>query len=700
MAREIINKLCSKAKLDRDRGFNELKTFLNQCEDETVSDIQNDLLNLLEEDDRGWEFRHGGLSGSRCVLEQRRLNFGNNVNDGDDIDNSQEAFAFSLIDRSTELLDHNEFRVRIAAGELLGILCKILGPDVYEKSKSQILDGIRSNLERHGLGEDSSPDDMVDSSNQQPESILSSSPNTSARLIERRSSDASQIFHDTAGWKSLETYMKCLQSVILGCGNKFNPFVDQELLDLIFEALTHTNRFVRETGYYVCGALVTCGAKTGSENDSEAKLTEENAIYRHGKVFSEYLGKGLADNWSQVRMAGSVATRQFLVSLPSDDARSKFYPVLIPRMCLNRYYVAEGVRIYSQETWRQITHGEGKALVEKFITDVVGYYVESTDSDNHAVREAACACIAELGSKIEKGCVSPHVAKLLETLLICFNDDSWPVRDAACIACGHFVLCFPEESKSSLPALYPLFFNNLQDNIASVRQGAAVAITNIIKAYGGTEQETVFAKIKEGFEKIKDQPASSEKYGSLEKTPATYGVVKQLRDNDMDLHTDQQMYSCGSLAPKMGRGGGCMDHKFRKPSEPWELADGCVNLLAELSHVPAVTAKVGNLVPAMATACNTKDYTHYNNFLETVCRQLPNLAKGLGKRPFKMYLEMFLDYIFDALESDVALTSAAASQCLIDLSLFLGAGIFRGRIENYNSMYLRRFDSIPGVPRS
>ena len=37
-----------------------------------------------------------------------------------------------------------------------------------------------------------------------------------------------------------------------------------------------------------------------------------------------------------------------------------------------------------------------------------------------------------------------------------------------------------------------------------------------------------------------------------------------------------QMYSCGSLAPKMGRGsgGGCMDHKFRKPPEPWELADG------------------------------------------------------------------------------------------------------------------------------
>lgn len=31
----------------------------------------------------------------------------------------------------------------------------------------------------------------------------------------------------------------------------------------------------------------------------------------------------------------------------------------------------------------------------------VDYYIEQTLSDNHAVREAACACIAELGSKVQ-----------------------------------------------------------------------------------------------------------------------------------------------------------------------------------------------------------------------------------------------------------------------------------------------------------
>ena len=30
----------------------------------------------------------------------------------------------------------------------------------------------------------------------------------------------------------------------------------------------------------------------------------------------------------------------------------------------------------------------------------VTFYISQTEADNHAVREAACACIAELGSKV------------------------------------------------------------------------------------------------------------------------------------------------------------------------------------------------------------------------------------------------------------------------------------------------------------
>jgi hypothetical protein len=35
-----------------------------------------------------------------------------------------------------------------------------------------------------------------------------------------------------------------------------------------------------------------------------------------------------------------------------------------------------------------------------------------------------------------------------------------------------------------MDTMYPLFFENLQDNIPSVREGGAVSLANVCKAYG------------------------------------------------------------------------------------------------------------------------------------------------------------------------------------------------------------------------
>ena len=48
------------------------------------------------------------------------------------------------------------------------------------------------------------------------------------------------------------------------------------------------------------------------------------------------------------------------------------------------------------------------------------------------------------------------------------------------------------------------------------------------------------------------------------------------------------MYSCGSLAPKMKRGGGgCMDHQFHKPAQPWEKSEGYT--AHKHTHIPTST---------------------------------------------------------------------------------------------------------------
>ena len=54
-----------------------------------------------------------------------------------------------------------------------------------------------------------------------------------------------------------------------------------------------------------------------------------------------------------------------------------------------------------------------------------------------------------------------------------------------------------------------------------------------------TEQEAatqIFDKVKAGLEGVEKQEANAEKYSALDKGAATYGVVKKLRDNDMDIH--------------------------------------------------------------------------------------------------------------------------------------------------------------------
>jgi hypothetical protein len=112
----------------------------------------------------------------------------------------------------------------------------------------------------------------------------------------------------------------------------------------------------------------------------------------------------LADNWSQVRMAASVLCRTLLLQVltagNTELLQTQIYPQLIPRMCLNRFYLAQGVKLYSQETWK-ILFGEnssfggnnqGQEMVVRYAGAVCRYYAKMADADNHCVREVRNIC--------------------------------------------------------------------------------------------------------------------------------------------------------------------------------------------------------------------------------------------------------------------------------------------------------------------
>lgn len=90
--------------------------------------------------------------------------------------------------------------------------------------------------------------------------------------------------------------MKCLHCAICGLGSaRFSEYRDPEILTLIFKAVNHTNRFVRETGYDLLGTIIEnhgCGG-VGTDQDGVDSVPDFIRV-------AKQLAIGLADNWSQV----------------------------------------------------------------------------------------------------------------------------------------------------------------------------------------------------------------------------------------------------------------------------------------------------------------------------------------------------------------------------------------------------------------
>ena len=61
------------------------------------------------------------------------------------------------------------------------------------------------------------------------------------------------------------------------------------------------------------------------------------------------------------------------------------------------------------------------------------------------------------------------------------------MRDVACVACGHFVAAFPEDSKVKFDELAKLWFDHLSDNINSVREHSAMALISVMRSAYQTE---------------------------------------------------------------------------------------------------------------------------------------------------------------------------------------------------------------------
>eukprot|EP00775_Hariotina_reticulata_P005826 gene5826-6067_t len=614
---------------------------------------------------------------------------------------SLQGFDELMVSESLRLLEDPEVRVRLAVGQLLRSLAAKLGVEVYQRCQKTVLESIHDHFDREGEGNRadsnfssgfSTPAAAYNSAGNDPGSPTAAAPGSpgSNDLLAALLATSYQplvpgvgvMRHGTEGWKCLETSMKAMQQLMEGTGQQVAPFITDDLLELLIRSVRHPNRYVRETAHFTIATL--CEALEGPR------------LLGAGQDLAECLADGMTDNWSQVRYAACVATRNFMRCVGEDGER--FLPTLTGPMCLNRYYVAEGVRRFAQDTWRQVMGTSGPTQVAKHINQVteklfsgcwghpvVFYHISQSKASNHVVREAACAVIAELMDKVERPAVAPHVPDLLRALLLCFKDSSWPVRDAACTACGRCVLSYPEESREVLDSLYSLWFDHLSDNIPTVREDSAMALAKAITAYGEEAVAQVVDVLRRLLPEAYKQPAESERYSDLDNTTTFGAAARRARDNDPAVHTNQDMFSCGSLAARFStdrlvRGDGCNDFGVPRAKEPWEASDGAVYMVRELAAVAPAAAV--EFVPQLADLARLSTFQHAYNMHETIWRSLPSIAQCVGIKEFKQqYLELFLQPLFADLRCGHQLAEAEAGACISKLRDLIGARIFAGRLD-------------------
>lgn len=557
-------------------------------------EVQQLALETMKSD--AWEAKQGGLQAAAEAIKAWDV----------------PDFRARVLEEVPRLLLDPEYRVRKAVSSVLRECCQRDGLVIYDKMGKIVLDDIRDKFKR--------PEEEP----KEPEQNAGYAEPTAPPVF----------LHDTEGWRSLETSMGALEAMMQGCGEAFTPYIDESMLDLMQECSRHTNRFVREYTYFALKNVYDV-----CDHDAFMSLVAPKTV--------AVLANGIKDNWSQVRYAASVAARAF--NDKAGDEKEKFYPQLLGLMCLNRHYVAEGVRLFSQETWRRVCGPQGGArLLVAHFDSVLDAYVDASRAPNHAVREAASNCISELAARVAGSPAAPtpfrehftsaRVQRMLNALLDAFRDESWPVRDVASTALGHFVQAFPDECKGILPEVLELWFDQMADNIPSLRRNGAAALASAMKVWPELWSQ-VLPRLQKTLPEVLMQPEHSEIFTDY--TPSgPFSVPKSkstaVGEKSDPAFTDQVMYSCGSSAPKTfkqkrAKDSGCMNCAVEAPHQLWEASEGMVHLMTELAQLDATQLPLAELMPSLAKAYACSQYRHHHLLKQRVCERLPELTKALGK---------------------------------------------------------------------
>lgn len=315
--------------------------------------------------------------------------------------------------------------------------------------------------------------------------------------------------------------------------------------------------------------------------------------------------------------------------------------------------------------------------METHLEAILYFYLSQSTSENHAARTAVLQCIGELGRKIPSHLLEKYQADISSCLLRTLKDVCWPVREASCYCITAMLPLFPGVYQAHIGELLPALFEVLGDFIPTARQSAAFALADLVKVFQDKVLGEVFREVKQRVLLVRDQKVLPV-YDDSSVPPDLYGVCQNF---DVPLVPGEKETTT-PYPPAINL------------SQPWMRTDGCVYLIAELSQNPITHKDIIEVLQLLSEAVTCKHYSQHVQLFETVCRALPLVAKGIGKKDFKASFHLFIQMLFYSLNHANLATSRAAKECLLELVQVLGKGIVRYRIENFDVLLLPKFDEV------
>lgn len=138
-----------------------------------------------------------------------------------------------------------------------------------------------------------------------------------------------------------------------------------------------------------------------------------------------------------------------------------------------------------------------------------------------------------------------------------------------------------------------------------------------------------------------------------------------------------------------------MDHGFTRSTELWEMSDGCVFLVKELSMVrneadASVVIKAQELIckhmESLADIGYIDHFKHASALKEHLFKALAMMVstEGLGKKKFRGYVELMLDPVFRNTNHSSQNCAISAQDFLLEVNKVYGDSITKAIIENHD----------------